>query len=150
MTLACKVVGRLQKHLNYCTLYLLQKVLFRDTYKNQNTGETVKKGSYAIKELKHSTDKEKSSHVKRVLGIENEVCNALRALNEPENKEFNIVQPKQIITCPSVGYIVTEYCSGGDLARYLKSECEGERLPEIETKDIMAQVTKGKCFQHPI
>ena len=35
------------------------------TYKNQNTGETVKKGSYAIKELKHSTDKEKSSQSAR-------------------------------------------------------------------------------------
>ena len=43
-----------------------------------------------------------------------------------------------------MGYIVSEYCSGGDLAQYLKSQCVGERMPEEAAKNIMVQVTKGK------
>jgi serine/threonine protein kinase len=75
------------------------------------------------------------------------VCESLKALNEPDNKEHNIVKPKQIIRYESyekIGYILTEYCSGGDLAHYLKNECLGERMPEGKAKNIMAQVTKGK------
>ena len=36
-----------------------------------------------------------------------------------------------------------EYCSGGDLARYLK-EFKEERVPETKSKTIMCQITKGK------
>jgi len=101
---------------------------------------------YAIKVLEYSNDKEKESQVKRVFDIENKVLVSLKKLNGAHNKEYNIVKAHHIIHDESanVGYIVTEYCSGGDLAHYLKSECSGERVTESEAKNIMVQVTKGK------
>ena len=105
------------------------------------TGEDREK--YAIKELKYSSEFE-HCQVKKVLTIESAVCNELKILNDPQNRHENIVKPLNIIDWEKskVGYIVMEYCSGGDLARYMK-ECDGERVSEIEAISIMSQVTKG-------
>ena len=114
-------------------------------YENHITKEKgLTRTEYAVKVLEYS-DKDESQ-VKRVLDIESEVCESLKPLNEPQNKEYNIVKPQLIIDDPAakVGYIVSEYCSGGDLAHYLKSQCPGERMSEGAARNIMIQVTKGK------
>ena len=100
--------------------------------------------NYAVKELRYSNQSE-LCQVKKVLGIESAVCEKLKILNDPHNRHENIVKPLQILNYPerNIGYIVMEYCSGGDLARYLK-ECNGERVVETEARTIMYQITKGE------
>ena len=100
---------------------------------------------YAIKELRYSNDVQ-YCQVKKVLTIENKVCDKLKILNDPHNRHENIVKPLNIISNEKskVGYIVMEYCSGGDLARYLK-DCKQERVSEAKARTIMSQITKGKC-----
>jgi serine/threonine protein kinase len=81
--------------------------------------------------------------------MEKEVNQYLKKLNEPSNKEHHIVKPLSIIEneSPICTYIVTEYCSGGDLARYVKS-VPGERVEESKAKDIIRQVSTGLLFLH--
>ena len=112
------------------------------TSKDKNNMEII--DNYAVKELKYSNQSE-FCQVKKVLDIESAVCEKLKILNDPHNRHENIVKPLQILTFPerNIGYIVMEYCSGGDLARYLK-ECNGERVVETEARTIMYQITKGK------
>ena len=110
--------------------------------KDKNNTEII--DNYAVKELKYSNQSE-FCQVKKVLDIESAVCEKLKILNDPHNRHDNIVKPLQILYYPkrNIGYIVMEYCSGGDLARYLK-ECNGERVVETEARTIMYQITKGK------
>ena len=107
------------------------------------TGDDIKE-KYAIKELIYS-DERKHWQVKKVLEIESAVCSELKVLNDPQNRHENIVKPLNIIDIEKykVGYIVMEYCAGGDLKRYM-DKCDGERVSEAEARTIMAQVTKGR------
>ena len=99
---------------------------------------------YAIKELRYSNDVQ-FCQVKKVLTVESKVCDKLKILNDPHNRHENIVKPLSIIRndISKVGYIVMEYCVGGDLAHYLK-DCKEERVSEAKARTIMSQITKGK------
>ena len=132
----------------FATVYLGERWYYGTDGNEWTDGPRREKKKYAIKELKYSSDREKTYKIKRVLYTENQVCDELRRLNEPHNTEINIVKPLSVITDDKyqVGYIITEYCSGGDLEQYLKHQCQGERVKEIQARNIMLQVTKGKSM----
>ena len=135
-------------HFKYIDLKVIGKGAFGVVYEGYRyyiEPRTGSDGKYAIKELRTSTNEFENNQKRHVIAMEKEVNQYLKKLNEPSNKEHHIVKPLSIIEneSPICTYIVTEYCSGGDLARYLKS-VPGERVEESKAKDIIRQVSTGK------
>ena len=139
-------------HFKYVDLKVIGKGGFGvvyEGYRHYNEPRTGSDGKYAIKELRASTNGFESNQKIHVIAIEKEANQYIKKLNEPSNKEHHIVKPLSIIEneLPICTYIATEYCSGGDLARYLNS-IPGEKIEESKAKDIIRQVSTGLLFLH--
>lgn len=110
---------------NYHLMKLLGKGSFGEVYLATNKqGKT-----FALKEIKSKTDS------KSLLRVRNEIS-ILKAVKHP-----NVIELHEVIQDSSSRiFLVTEYCSGGDLLQYLKRK---KTLKELEVQKVAHQVAKG-------